>query len=162
MSRGRLIRPLKATFALLDTAAISTAGNYDDEFREVRKTDSNADGIGETQRVEKAEIVINVQVESNRQELQRQVGSGDVPDSGMELVAHRKELEDAGLIAADGRPAIQPRDRLVKISDKFGNVVMTFDRNPLFVTQVKVIDGWLGFRANLIMITVDERRQGLA
>ena len=71
MSRGRLIRPLKATFAQLDTAAIGTATNYDDELREVKKTDSNSDGIGETQRVEKAELTIDVQIESNSEERQR-------------------------------------------------------------------------------------------
>lgn len=163
MSRGRLIRPMKATFAQLDTVAIEAATNFDDDFGEVKKVDTDADGIGETQRLEKAELVVlNVQVESSIQEQERQKGTGDDPKSVMTLVAHMKELEELGLVAADGRIALAVNDRLVKIEDQFGIVVHTADRVPLFVTQVKRIDGWLGFKSNLAMITVNERIKGIA
>ncbi len=162
MSRGRLIRPLKATFAQLDTAAIGTATNYDDEFREVKKVDSDSDGIGETERVEKAELTIDVQVETNTEERQRMAASGNVPDSRMELIAHRREFEERGLVNAAGKFAIKVNDRLVRLSDKWGTVISTFDLVPLYVTEIKPIDGWLGFTSNLIKISVNDRPQGVA
>ena len=160
MYRGRLIRPLVATIAPLDTAAIDTAGNYDDVFREVKKTDTDSDGIGETQRVEGTPYTLQVQVETSLQENQRMAGTGDLPDSSIALVAHMKELEEKGMVAADGRVSLKKRDRLVKIADELGNDVISFDRVPVYVTHVKRIDGWINSRSNLLWALFEERPQG--
>lgn len=161
MARGRLIRPLVATIAPLDTAAIEAAGDFDDDFREVVKEDNvGADGIGETQRKEGATFTLKVQVESDLQEIQRITGTGDIPDSAVALVAHMKELEAKGMVAADGRVTVKRGDRLVKLVDKFGTTVTTYDRVPIYATHVKRIDGWLGHKSNLLFLQFDDREQG--
>lgn len=162
MSRGRLIRPLVATIAPLDTVAIEAAGDYDDDFNEVVKKDNvGDDGIGETQRKEGTAFTLKVQQESDLQEMQRITGTGDIPDTAVGLVAHMKELETKGMVAADGRVTPKRGDRLVKLATKMGVDVMTFDRTPVYATHVKRIDGWLGHKSNLLFMQFDDREQGV-
>lgn len=161
MPRGRLIYPMLATIARLDTVANEAAGNYDDDFREPIKRDSNADGLGEEQREEQAEIQIKAQIETDRGELQRLAGIGDVPDSAIGLVVHLRELEAASLFdTTTGELAIHKNDRLVKIDDKRGRRVRTFDRVPVFCYHARLLDGWIGRTANLALLLFSERPAG--
>lgn len=166
--RGRLIFKMTAVVARLDTAATATAGGFDDVLQEVTFEDTNGDGIGEPLRKEDGPdyTTFPAQVETDRDEMQRMAGSGDVPDSAIALVVHMRDMERLGLTDATrpGGIAIQKGDRLVRILDRRGVAVREFagpDKGGLYCTHVKPLDAWLGSRANLTYLAFSERPQGM-
>ena len=143
--RGRLIFRFYATIAPLDTDGINDAGNFDRTFRTVKKVDTDGDGIGETQRLEKAQISVPCQVEDKAFVERNQSTLGNVPDHDMILVFHFKDLERLGLVDADGTPQIRLDDRLVNIKDRHGNVVQTVKTPPgQYVVAVTPLSFGLG------------------
>lgn len=166
MSRGRLLFWLYADITRLDKQATSSAGAYDDDFREVTLTDNDGDGTGEDDRVDQAELTVKAQIETDREELQRMTGSGDIPDTSIGLVLHTRDLERATppLIDANGIIAIQKGDRLVRIRNRDGTTAMSFDsshgRVPLYCTHARRTDGWLGGHSNLVLLMFEERPSG--
>lgn len=170
MPRGRLIFPFVAQIAQLDTFAMGQdpdgAGpeisGYDLDFREPVGLPVDADDqIGVTHRVEKL-IEAQCQVETRTFERLAQVLGGTSPDSAIELVFHFKQLEDAGLVDPFGVATIRINDRLVSIKDLSGNVVQEV-RNPpgLFVSQSLPGGFGLGPQRNLLIVTFEEREQGI-
>ncbi len=142
--RGRLINPMLCELAQIDT--VNTT--FDPDFRE-----PVAD-----QRTEKAAIKVPAQIEPEQFEALQQMLAGNMPASKFVLCFHFKDLEDMGLVAADGVAAIQQGDRLVAIRDEFDNLVQAI-RNPpgLFVTAATPGFAWLGKQRNLLLVTFEAR-----
>lgn len=167
--RGRLIFPMTAVVAKLDTAATSAAGGYDPILREVVLVDTNGDGIGEPLRKEMGAPTYTrfpAQVENDKDEMQRMTGAGDIPDNAVVLVVHLRDMERLSLLdtTKPGSVTIQKGDRLVSLVDKLGNVVRSFKDAPgggYFCTHVRLADGWIGRRANLTYIAFAERARGV-
>jgi hypothetical protein len=152
---------LWADIARLDTVATEAAGGYDDDFRETTISDTNDDGVGDTEgRVESAEISVKVQIEPDRQELQRMTGTGDVAETALGLLVHNADLERQGLVESTGKLKIRKGDRLVRIRNKMGVTRMDFSDVPIYVTHVVPGSAWLGHDSNLTLITFGERARG--
>ena len=99
---GGLIWPSRVVIARLDTDATRAAGGYDDDFNEFVRVDSDGDGIGEDQRLEKGEIRLNAQIATRRHEYADQSMHGQVPlTDDLELTFSFEELQAKGLRAAD-------------------------------------------------------------
>lgn len=151
----------RAELAQLDTVAIETAGSYDNVYREVTKRDTDGDGIGESQRLEKMPIQIRCQVEDNIWEELRAHELGNNPDIDLSLTFHFRDLETDGLVRADGNAAINIGDRLVAIRDKFGAVVHQVPTPPgLYVTEATPVSYGLNMadpRRNLLVVHFQER-----
>lgn len=151
--RGRLIFPFLVELAPLDTAATESTdpdgagpltGGYDVLFREPVKVRADSDDqFGVKARVEGASIQLPAQIEPDQFELLQMMLSGESPASGrFSVVLHFSDLEDAGLVNADGTPAIKKRDRLTRILSIAGDLVEAIAYPPgLYVEQV-LSRGW--------------------
>jgi hypothetical protein len=76
------------------------------------------------------------------------------------LVFHAQALEVAGLIDADGRPSLRPNDRLLALWTKADRLIKRY-APVLYATEVQ--DGGLGLGGdrNLVMVTFEDRPQGI-
>ena len=148
-----------AIIAQLDPVTIEAGDFYDDDFGEVKKVDGDADGIGETQRKEKASVSVPVQMETDQFELRRMVAGGDLPDSSVGLVVHRRDLNRLGFMS-NGAPVFKKGDRLIEVQDKLGNVHTSFTRIPVYCTQVQPLRGTIGRMQNLWLILFADRARG--
>lgn len=157
---GGLIFPSVIVLRQLDAPAARAALDLDDDFREPKLVDSDADGIGEEQRHEKPEIEILGQVATRRFEFGEQAPSGQVIETpDLEITFHGTGMKAAGLIAADGRCKLIPGDRLVRISNRAGVVQHTFPNPPgMFLLSVRP-SGFLGGGRNLFVCTFSDRRR---
>lgn len=157
---GRLIYPSVVVLRQLDTDATRTAGAYDDEFREPKLVDGDADGIGESQLVEQAELKLSAQVATRRFEFAEQSFHGQVPESDdLELTFHMRDLTAKGLVAADGRAKLVPGDRLDRIEDRTGAVMHTFPNPPGMFLVAARPSGFLQGVRNLLVCTFSARDQ---
>jgi hypothetical protein len=159
LNRGRLLFPLIAELARLDTNTIATNGAYDPQFK-TYKPDATTPG-----RKELPSIFIRAQVEMGRWEGQQQMQSGNVPDSRLTLVFHFRDLERAGLTDPNtGDALIRVNDRLVTLKSRNGLILEQTVRVPsggLYATEVQPAGLGLGGRRNLLVATFDKRPQGL-
>lgn len=157
---GGLIWPSKVVIAQLDTNAIRAASGFDDDFREYTLVDSDSDGIGEAQRIEKAHITLSAQIATRHHEFADQAPHGQVPKTdNLELTFSFQELEALGLRAADGRALLVPGDRLVRIEDQNGNTVHTYPDPPGMYLIASRPSGFLGQQPNILVCTFADRRQ---
>lgn len=151
--RGRLIFPLTAEIARLNTAA--TASNYDQTFKTFKP------GTG---RVEYPTVKLLAQVEMGQWQKQTFLQAGNAPDSRLTLVFHMRELEQKGLINADGSAKIQVNDRLVAIYDKAGNRLEQHVRSEtggLYVVEAQPAGLGFGGRCNLLVTIYEDRPRTL-
>lgn len=160
--RGRLIQIFRATFARLDTEATETAGRYDEDFREIRRVDTDNDGIGDEGRIEHAEETVDCQLGSRTLEALRMAALGNVPQSDMILWLFIPDLEDAGLIdATTKRCLVTIGTRLVRIENRLGELELEVPNPPgLYVTESRLSGPGLGMvapEANLYRVTLRER-----
>ena len=157
--RGRLLRPLVAELAQLDTNATATAGGFDPVWRSVRTTYPN--GVRTKGEQYKPSIKVRCQVEPGTEAAQVRSVAGNIPDSKMVLVFHYQDLERLGLIDPDGHPKVRVNDKLLAIWSP--QLVLLKKLVPeLFATEV--LDSGLGFggNRNLAAVTFDDRPQGAA
>lgn len=163
MPRGRLIKPLWAEIARLDTAATAQAGGYDPDFRTTKV--SYPGGVRTSSRVELPPVQVLAQVEMATWEQQQQQAAGNQPDSRLTLAIHYRELEKRGLIDPTTREALfRVNDRLVRLLTRWSKRVVQTVRVPaggLYATQVAPGGLGLGGDRNLLIVTFDERAQGL-
>lgn len=166
----RLVRPLVAEIAQLDTVATAavdppgtTSSGYDPDFKEPVVASPSPEGLGESQRQEKAAIRVPAQVEFGPFEQLRQAFSGNLPDSRVVLVMDFEDLERLGLIDAGGNETLlRPNDRVVQILNGKGEVIEAFPNPPgLFITELRPGYG-LDADRNIILAFANEREQGLA
>jgi hypothetical protein len=161
MSRGRLLFPLTAVVARLDLATMAAA-SFDDEFQEVARVDTSGDGVGALDRRELAEVRFLAQVETDREEMTRMAVAGNVAESAIALVCHLATLERAGLyVSTTGVLGLKVGDRLVKLMNRRGTkVVQDLTRVPVYCTQVRHLNAWLGGESNLVHLQFEDRPQG--
>lgn len=164
--RGRLIFPFIAVIHRLDTTATEATpgGGYDPDFRTTKKTYPGNIGVSASTRKESAPVQLRCQVEIGRWELQKQMASGNAVDTTLTTVIHFKELEAKGLVdLASGDPLLRVGDRLESILRLRDGVLVQAVRKPqsLFATEVQPTAYGLGRERNLVIITWDERPQGL-
>jgi hypothetical protein len=157
---GSLIFPSVAVIRRLDTKATRDAGGYDDDFDEFTMVDSDADGVGEPQRKESAELKIPAQVATWLMEKLYQAPHGQVPESEkIELTMHFRDLHRLGLVHTDGKAKLELGDRLVRIEDKAGNNLFEFTEPPGAYLAAVRPSGFLGARRNLLVCTFADRRK---
>lgn len=155
--RGQLICPLQIELARLDTNTTAAGGaGYDKDFRTLVPS-----GPG---RKELPVIRLFAQVEMSKWEGQNQLQAGNQPDSKLTLVFHYRELERKGLVDTAGKAMIRVNDRLVAVYSRNGVIQEEFVRpeaGGLYATEVQPAGLGLAGRRNLLVVTFDERPQGL-
>ncbi|TBR17485.1 MAG: hypothetical protein EPO57_09130 [Chitinophagaceae bacterium] len=167
--RGRLINPFVAELAQLDTVATATdpdmggplTSGYDDVFKEVVKLTSGASA-----RKEKPVIFVPCQVEVGTFEALAQLAQGNAPQSRVVLVFHFQDLELMGLVeGGTGDALIRVNDRLVSIRRYRDNALVQAVKSSsggLFATESQPQSfGLCGGERNLLIVSFDEREQGL-
>lgn len=164
--RGRLIFPFIAVIRRLDTSATEAVagGGYDPDFRTTKRTYPGNIGARESTRRELAPVQVRCQVEMGRWEAQRQVASGNAPDTQLTTVIHFRELEGLGLVhTATGDALFRVGDRLESILRLRDGALVQAVRLPqsLYATEVQPAAFGIGRERNLLVITWDERPQGL-
>ncbi len=161
---GDLLWPQIVVIRRLDTNAVRVASNYDDDFKEYVLVDSDADGVGEAQRVEKPELKIRAQIATRRYEFADQGFHGQVPDSrDLEITMHFRDLKTMGLTLPDGRSVFVPGDRLLRIEDiNTGEKIDEFPDPPGMYLVAARPSGFLGVARNLLVCTFSDRRQDTA
>jgi hypothetical protein len=162
MNRGRLICPFLATLHRLDTRAIETAVGYDPDFRAPKITYPGNVGARSSSRREFPAVDLRCQVEVGKWEAQRQMASGDAPDSQLTLIFHFADLEALSLVdAVTGDALIRVSDRLSAIKRLDGSLVQQIPDPGLFATEPQIGGLGIGGRRNLLIVTFDVRPQGL-
>lgn len=161
--RGRLIQRFKAEIARLDTVATEIAGQYDHDFREIKRSDATGDGIGTVQRQEHTAVILPCQVGSRTFEALQASDLGNAPQTELVLWLHFADLEEAGLVdATTGQPLIHVGDRIVSIRDYFdGSVVLAMRTPPGLYVEEARSSGWgLNMarpQRNLLRLSLAER-----
>ena len=160
--RGHLIQPFVAHVFRLDTTATVVAG-VDDRFRKPKLARPlGPDQPAQTTRRELAVLELQCQVEVGERGRRQQGPSGNVPDDRLVLVFHMRELEEKGLVDSSGSPKINVGDRLGAIYKTDGTMVKTYPNPPgLYATKVSDEAFGLGRSRNLVIVTWDDRPQGL-
>lgn len=130
MTRGRLIWPNKVAIARLDLAAM----------------EADADHRFGTppERVELDPVILDAQVETSSglaDDRQRLRPSGDDPAMEVRLVLHYQDIEDLGLLDADGVAVFSATDRLVALYDQDDVLLTTYpaatDRKALYCVKAR-------------------------
>jgi len=167
--RGRLIWPMLAEIAQLDTAA--TAGDpdgagplesgYDDEFRTVRIVPPASGSERGTSARKETLVRLPVQVEPEIFEQLQMMTTGNSPGSLLRLTFHYRDLEAAGMIeAGTNRSKLHIDDRLHAIRDYRTGALVELVPNPpgLFATQVQSRSfGLSSLKRNLLLMTFEQR-----
>jgi hypothetical protein len=155
--RGRLIWPFEAEISRLDTASIDTDDGYDEDFDEPKTMSDGTDTL-----VYFTAVQVPCQVETERgrwQELQPMV-SGQNPNTEIKLVFHFQDLEDLGLVDANGRALIKKGDRLDAMYDPFGVEIDDYGSVPLYCIEATPRSaGLTGGSRNLLLCTFQERQR---
>lgn len=171
MPRGRLIFPYAVDIARLDQVATAAdpdgAGpltlGYDPDFREpVLVPDSSR--LGVSARKEATLVRIKAQIDPDSFLMLQAVANGNSPESRVTIVAHFRDLENAGLVeASTGMAVFKTGDRLDAIYSLSGVLVQKILNPPgLFLTEAKPTGWGLGSpRPNLLELTFSSRDQGL-
>lgn len=171
-ARGRLIFPFVVELAQLDTVATAAdpdgagplTSGYDPDFRSTVKVLADpTDQVGVDSRVESGPIQIRAQIEPQQFEVLQSMLSGESPNSRFQVVAHYRDLEQAGLVdGTTGRPLIYKRDRLTRILTTKGALVEEIPNPPgLFITEVQSRGFGPGGARNLLLLAFEEREQSL-
>lgn len=180
--RGRLISPQVIRIGLLDTLATGQddpdgAGplisGYDDVFREpslVSKATNplliGASAQVPTQpRVERF-IEVRAQIETKKTEELRQMQAGNSPQTIMWCICHFPQLEEAGIVDAQGQLSIKVNARLDSIYTTTGELIEVIPAIPgMYATEVASISYGLGLVApgtrNLLQIQFEDREQSV-
>jgi hypothetical protein len=131
VTRGRLINKFVAVIRRLDTAATAAVvgGGYDKEFDAVRVVNDGTQ-LGASSRREMPELRLPVQLDRDTWGRNTPGRGGRQVVADIVLVFHWPDLENAGLIGADGEPALKIGDRVEKIETLMGAVESTFKNPP--------------------------------
>ncbi len=161
--RGRLICPLIAEIARIDTTATAEAGGYDPVFRTPRL--SYPGGVRTKATLYMDPVRVPAQVGTDAWEDQRQQPAGNAPGSRLMLVMHYRDLERLGLVDATTREALfRVDDRLLQLYERRSGRPTDHVRpeaGGLYAVQVSPAGQGLGGCRNLLVVTFQERAQGL-
>lgn len=158
MAVGFLVFPMRVTLAFLLTEKMQAAGKYDHIMREPVLSDADADGLSDTTR-EEAEITLDGQVATYTNQRMEQRAAGQVLETrDKEITFHRNDLEEMGLLFADGSARIQTSVRLAKIETPHCEPIQAWTKEPfLYVTASR----FSGFFGALLVVTFSDRREEL-
>lgn len=169
--RGRLIWPIYADIASLDTSATSSApgagvvtSGYDPDFREPVIYDQGASLPDVSSRREILTTNVPCQVHSERGDYDNLVmmTSGGVQSYALRLVFHYADLETLGFVDSNGESRFRINDRLVALFRQGRELDRRYTTPELFVTQVHDRSfGLSGRRRNLLMLTFENRQTSL-
>lgn len=161
--RGRLIWPVQARIARLDTAAteVNAIGGQPSGYNRIFR-EPVTDATGADSRVYMPETLVNCQARSKKFGEVMMLPAGRELDFDFRTVLHYQELEDAGLIGADGSVVFQPSDKLLSIYRTDGVTLLhDFTDTPLFLVHVADRSfGLSGLTRNLARLYWSNRRQG--
>lgn len=169
--RGRLHHPFFAEIVQLsairtredaDGPGPALASGYDDDFDEVIVL-TDAGGERVSGRDEESPVFLPCNVEVTSFQALSQLASGNAPDSKIQLVFHRKDLEEQRLIDCDtGECLVRVNDRLVSLRDDCRRVVQVIRTPPgLYVTEVQPTFG-IGRTPDLLLMSFQDRKQGVS
>lgn len=156
--RGRLIRPILAEIARLDTKATADAGAYDPDFRTVRTSHVGPDRAGG--RREMPPIRVRCQLEPTKENDQRQSPAGNLPFTWTTVVFHHLDLERAELLDENKHPLIRVNDRLIALYTVKGELIQRMTP-PVFAVSVQAAGFGLGGNRNLWSVNFASRAQGI-
>lgn len=153
MSRGTLIFPFLARIKPIDTEATDDASQYDHDFKE-----PTAAGV-----VYGDPYDLPMQFETERNEFEKlvQLSNGQSPRGKVHTIHHFRDLEDRGMIDAEGHPTIRKGDQLVALYDLDGNLVLSLNRVPVYVDEVQPRSfGLIPLKVNILQVTYATRDKG--
>ena len=153
--RGRSIFKFVSVLAQLDTQLTAV----DPLLREPTTTIDLA-GVRTKGRKERI-VQCRCQVETGTFEQQGMTPMGNAPASSLTLVFHYDDLGDAELIGPLNRPLINVNDRLVRIEDLDGEVMVDYARAPVYVTEAAPAGVGFGGRVNLLVVRLGDRPQAV-
>jgi hypothetical protein len=159
MSRGGLIFPFIVEYRQLDLSSSS----YDSVLREPSTTDDGSE-LGLDGRAETT-ITVPGQIEPTAFGRLDMLATGNSPDAGMVIVHHFADLERLGLVDANGMATIKVGDRLSAVYEWPAGSVKVLDvPDPpgLYVTESMPGGFGLGRKRNLLLVRLDDRKQGVA
>lgn len=162
--RGRLIAPFIAIIHRLDVSATELAGGFDPDFRSIKHGYPGGLGTRVSARRELPPIELTCQVEMGRWDEQRQVASGNAPNTELTLIFHFTQLEAAGLVdLTTGDPLLRVNDRLSELRRIADSTLVQAVRDPpgLYATEVQPAGLGLGGNRNLLVTMWGDRPQGL-
>jgi len=159
-----LRRNAPGTRALNPPGAASSG--MDDIFREpvVYDTQSGAQTEGREDAMQyQPPIRVQCQVETTMYNLLNTVASGNIPDSQVIFVTHRKQLRELGLIdPVTGNALIRTGDLVTSLErTNQGVTVLTFPGKGLYITEVRPASWGFGIDGHdLHLIIAEPRDQG--
>ena len=164
MYRGRLIHRFKADIRRLDLVATGNVAGYDRDFREPKRVSGTAPE-GEASRVEMDALLIPCQYEKVRFRDPQRTPDGNNPQSMIEIIVHRRDLQRLALMNDNGVPTLRAMDRIDAIYEWDGTtVVQDFSSFPTYIDKIEP-EGATGVRRgkqNLFVITVTNVQRGIA
>jgi hypothetical protein len=174
LARGRLLRPALLEIERVDVTATRAASGYDDQLAQPRVTPaSNPLAVpskgaprGEPATVYMLPVRVRAQVEVGLRGLAinglSMVQTGNQPKFKIDTVMHFEELEDAGLIDAQGHPSFRTGDRLTKILHAITGELIEETPDAYAVAIDSKSFGLGGADRNLLVITFESRAKGAA
>lgn len=152
----RLIFPIVAELARLDTVETQADTGYDDIFQEVRV--KTVAGVRQSQRREKDPIRIRAQFEDDSMNALAMTNAGNADKARLGLIIDYTDLKKLGLLdPASGEPLFNIGDRLVGIYDRCGGLLQTIRPPGLYAIEVRPIAWGMARRVNLLLIRFDDR-----
>lgn len=163
--RGRLIFPVLARIAPLDTAATAAdpdadgelQSGYDEDFREPVRVPVPGEQLGVSARKEGTPIDIPVQLKDKAWAALEMMATGNVERSELVLICHMADLERLGLKDAGSGEVTcpRPRDRLVSFHQMDGTLIRVVPTLPgMFCREAAPRGtGLSGGTTNLLAVT---------
>jgi len=157
MASGRAIHPFYVELRQLVTE-IEDVDIYDDDLSEALFVADDDDKVGTLKRPEADAILLKATIDMQDFEGLAQVATGNVPSTNLKFFAHKRDLQRAGLLDGTGGISIRVNDRVSRLLDRFKRPAVSFDRVPVYVTEVRpaVLEGGMNFW----QVALDVREQG--
>jgi hypothetical protein len=170
--RGKLLFPLWAALARLDTQTTAANGGYNVISKQPKPSYINAGTSAAKRqdgRVYTAPLFLQAQVERGTSQQMRQGPSGNIPDSRLTLILHMVELEQKQLVdPVTGEPVLKVNDKLLGLYGSCGagmhalhQVQDVRDVPGLYCTEVCPAGEGLGGNRNLLKLVFEDREHGV-
>lgn len=142
--RGRLIQKMVCVLRRLDPAATAAVpgGGYDPVFGEPIPVHDGTQ-LGSPSRREEAALRLLCQLDRDpRLGVDLMTRGGHQEQDTLVIVLFMEQLENMGLLGADGKPEIQSGDRIEAIEDRNGNPLVTFPDPPGMYVHEAALQGY--------------------
>lgn len=156
--RGRIINPFLVEIAQLDTGVTEASGGYDPIFRETLLVSADNERGAVDARAEREGLDLKCQIEPELLNQLQMMMSGNSPKQTLSVVAHFRDLENAGLVDASGLAMLRKGDRLVAVKDLSGAYIQQIPTPPgLYLTEIRYMGFGIGRKRNLLFLRFEER-----